>query len=173
MLYKFKDKSPILADNTFTAPGSKIIGNVELSEMSSVWYNAVIRADLAKIKIGKYSNVQESSTIHVEENKEVEIGDYVTIGHNVVVHACKIGDNSLIGMNATILTGAKIGAGSIIGAGAVVPENAEIPPGSIAVGIPAKVISKNDEDKIEYLKEHAKHYAKLALEHQEIEAIQK
>ncbi|RCW58287.1 MULTISPECIES: gamma carbonic anhydrase family protein [Halanaerobium] len=169
MLYKFKNYSPKVAENTFIAPGSKIIGNVELSEHSSVWYNSVVRADLARIKIGKFSNVQENSTIHVEQNRGVEIGDYVTIGHNAVIHACKIADKSLIGMNTTILSGAKIGEGSIVGAGAVVPENAVIPPGSLVLGVPAKIVRSITKEKIIELKQHAIHYAELAAEQENSE----
>lgn len=169
MLYKFKDKSPELADDTFAAPGAHIIGDVVMKERSSVWYNAVVRGDLAGIKVGKYSNIQDSSTVHVEEKHNVEIGDYVTVGHNAIIHGCKIGDKSLIGMNTTILSGAKIGAGSIIGAGAVVPKNSEIPAGSLVVGVPAKVISELDEKKIEGIKKHAIHYAELASEHNEMQ----
>jgi len=171
MLYKLKKKSPAVAENVFIAPGSRVIGNVELSEHSSIWYNTVVRADLAKIKIGKYSNVQENSTLHVEQNQGVEIGDYVTIGHNAVIHACKIGNKSLVGMNATILTGAQIGEGSIVGAGAVVPENAEIPPGSLVLGVPAKIVRTITKEKIIELKQHAVHYAELAAEQKNIEEI--
>lgn len=162
MFYKFKNKSPKTAKTVFTAPGSKIIGEVEISEHSSIWHNTVIRADVSEIKIGKYSNVQDNSTIHVDKNKPVEINDYVTIGHNAVIHACKIGSKSLIGMNATILSGAEIGCGSIIGAGAVVAENTIIPPGSLVVGVPAKVINSVSKEKIRELKQHAVQYAELA-----------
>ncbi|MEC9490383.1 MAG: gamma carbonic anhydrase family protein [Halanaerobiales bacterium] len=171
MLYKFKKKSPTTAANTFIAPGSRVIGDVEIAEHSSIWYNTVVRADLAEIKIGKYSNIQENSTVHVEQNQGVEIGDYVTIGHNAVIHACKVGSKSLIGMNATILSGAWIGEGSIVGAGAVVPENAEIPPGSLVLGVPAKVIRSITKEKIIELKQHAAHYADLAARQEDIEEI--
>ncbi|MFP4021140.1 MAG: gamma carbonic anhydrase family protein [Halanaerobium sp.] len=172
MIYKFKNKRPKIEEKTFIAPGSRIIGNVEIAEHSSIWYNAVVRADLAKIKIGKYSNIQENSTVHVDQNQEVEIGDYVTVGHNAVIHACKIGSKSLIGMNATILSGAQIGEGSIIGAGAVVPENTVIPPGSLVLGIPAKVVRSITKEKIIELKQHAVHYAELAVEQKSIEKIE-
>lgn len=170
MLYEFNNKRPEIASNSFTAPGSKIIGNVKLAENSSIWYNTVLRGDLAKITIGKYSNIQENSTVHVEKNKSVKIGNYVTVGHNAVIHACEIDEKTLIGMNATILSGAKIGAGSIIGAGAVVPENAEIPAQSLVLGIPAKVIRNLTDAKVTELKNHAIHYADLAQE-QNLEKI--
>ncbi len=171
MLYKFKKWSPKVAENTFIAPGSRVIGDVEMAEHSSIWYNTVVRADLAMVKLGRYSNIQENSTVHVEHNQEVIIGDYVTIGHNAVIHACKIGNKSLIGMNATILSGAKIGEGSIVGAGAVVPENSVIPPNSLVLGVPAKVVRSITKEKVIELKQHAVHYAELAAEQREIEEI--
>jgi carbonic anhydrase/acetyltransferase-like protein (isoleucine patch superfamily) len=171
MLYKFKKWSPKVEVNTFIAPGSRVIGDVEMGEHSSIWYNTVVRADLAKVKLGKYSNIQENSTVHVEHNQEVIIGDYVTIGHNAVIHACKIGNKSLIGMNATILSGAQIGEGSIVGAGAVVPENSVIPPNSLVLGVPAKVVRSITKEKIIELKQHAVHYAELAAEQEDIEEI--
>ncbi len=171
MLYKFKKKSPIVAENTFIAPGSRVIGDVEMAEHSSIWYNTVVRGDMAKIKIGKYSSIQENSTVHVEQNKGVDIGDYVTIGHNAVIHACKIGNKSLIGMNATILSGAWIGEGSIVGAGAVVPENSKIPPNSLVLGVPAKVVRGITKEKIIELKQHAIHYADHAEDQKKIEEI--
>lgn len=171
MLYKFKKKNPKIEENTFIAPGSRVIGDVEIAEHGSIWYNTVVRADLAKIKLGKYSNVQENSTVHVKQNLGVEIGDYVTIGHNAVIHACKIDSKSLIGMNATILSGAHIGEGSIVGAGAVVPENSEIPPGSLVLGVPAKVVRSITKEKIIELKQHAIHYADLAGDQKNIEEI--
>ena len=171
MLYKFKDKSPKLGQKAFTAPGSKIIGNVEIGDFSSIWYNTVVRGDLSKIKIGDYSNIQENSTVHVEQNQTVKIGNYVTIGHNSVIHACKIGDNSLIGMNSTILSGAEIGAGSIIGAGAVVPEDMKVPPASLVVGVPGKIVRSITKEKIIELKQHAIYYANLAQDQKKVEEI--
>lgn len=171
MLYKFKKKSPKIAESTFIAPGSKIIGDVEIAEHSSIWYNTVLRGDIKKIKVGKFSNIQENSTVHVEHNLGVDIGDYVTIGHNAVIHACKIGNNSLIGMNATILSGSEIGKGTIVGAGAVVPENSVIPPGSLVLGIPAKVVRSITKEKIIELKQHALQYADLAAEQKNIEKV--
>lgn len=171
MIYNFKDKNPKIEQNTFIAPGANVIGEVKMGQHSNIWYNTVVRADMAEITIGKYSNIQDNSTVHVDKNQKVEIGDYVTVGHNAVIHACQIGDKSLIGMNATILSGAKIGAGSIIGAGALVPENAEIKPGSLVLGVPAKVVRELDQEKIAGLKEHALHYAELAAEQANIKEI--
>ena len=171
MQYKFKNKIPKIDETTFIAPGSKIIGDVIIAEQSSIWFNSVVRADLAKIEIGKYSNIQENSTVHVEQNQGVKIGNYVTIGHNAVIHACKIDNNTLIGMNATILSGAQIGKGSIVGAGAVVPENAEIPPGSLVLGVPAKIVRSITKEKIIELKQHAIHYAELAADQSQFKEI--
>lgn len=171
MFYKFKNKNPKTAENIFAAPGSKIIGDVEIAEHSSIWYNTVLRGDINNIKIGKYSNIQDNSTVHVDENKGVEIGDYVTIGHNAVIHACKIGNKSLIGMNATILSGVEIGEGSLIGAGALIPEKTKIPAGSLVLGVPAEIVRDITKEKILELKNHALHYAKLAAEQDEIKKV--
>ncbi len=171
MLYNFKNKSPKLGEKTFIAPGSQIIGDVEIAAHSSIWYNTVIRGDMAKIKIGEYTNIQDNSTVHGKQNKGVEIGRYVTIGHNAVIHACKIEDKCLVGMNATILSGAEIGEGTIIGAGAVVPENSKIPPESLVLGIPAKVVRSITKEKVIELKQHAIHYSELAANQNSIEKI--
>lgn len=121
-------------------PGAKVIGDVKIGKKSSVWYNAVIRGDLAPIKIGSYSNIQDNCVIHVTDKHGVKIGDYVSVGHGAILHGCKIKDNVLIGMNATVLNAAVINENSIVGAGAVVTENKEFPPGSLILGVPAKVV---------------------------------
>ncbi|MGM0603739.1 MAG: gamma carbonic anhydrase family protein [Bacillota bacterium] len=171
MLYKFKAKSPKLKKDVFTAPGSKIIGDVELGEKSSIWYNTTIRADGFPIKIGSYTNIQDNSVVHIDEGLGTEIGSHVTVGHNAVIHACTVGDNCLIGMGATILSGAKIGKNSIIGAGALIPENKEIPEGSLVVGLPGKFIRKLSDEEIEGIYKHAEEYAGFAAEHMHIEAV--
>lgn len=153
-------KQPVADKSAFIANSSDIIGEVYLAQNSSVWFNAVVRADLAPVSIGKYANVQDNATIHVDPNVPCIIGDYVTIGHNAVVHSAIIGDATLIGMNATILSGAKIGKGCIIGAGALVTENAQIPDNSVVVGVPAKVIKTVDNQKANT--EHAIGYSQLA-----------
>lgn len=171
MLYKFKNHKPIIDSNVFLAPGSKIIGNVNIKSGSSIWYNAVLRGDIAEISIGKNSNVQENSSLHVDHDAPLNIGDNVTIGHGVVLHGCTIKDNCLIGMGATILNNAVIGENSIIGAGALIPEGKEIPAGSLVVGVPGKVIRELSEENRENLIAHAEEYVKLAEEYQSAELV--
>jgi carbonic anhydrase/acetyltransferase-like protein (isoleucine patch superfamily) len=148
----------MIASNVKIFPGAQVMGDVEINEKSSIWYNAVVRGDIGSIKIGKYSNIQDNCVVH----SPTVIGDYVTVGHAAVVHACQIEDNCLIGMNSTILDGAKIGANSIVGAGAVVTQGKEFPEGSLIMGIPAKAVRELGEDEIENLKKHAVRYAELA-----------
>lgn len=148
MLIEFEGILPKLHDKTFVAEGVKVIGDVTLKEYSSLWFNTVARGDVNRITVGRYSNIQDNSVIHVAGEHETIIGDFVTIGHNATIHGCTIEDNCLIGMSATILNGAKIGEGSIIAAGALVMENMVIPKGSLVVGVPARIIrNTTDEEK--------------------------
>ncbi len=141
--------------------GAKIIGDVNISRNSSVFYNAVLRADRKKIIIGNFSNVQDNCIIHAE-HKDVIIGNYVSIGHGAIIHGCKISDNCIIGMGAIIMEGAEIKENCIIGAGAIVTESKIIPEKSLVYGIPAKVIRESTKDEIEYIKQNALTYAELA-----------
>jgi carbonic anhydrase/acetyltransferase-like protein (isoleucine patch superfamily) len=131
---------PIMPQSVFVAPGAHIIGAVKLGEECSVWYGAVIRADINSIRLGAQTNIQDGCVLHVADAYACEIGERVTLGHRAIAHACKIEDEVLVGMNATILDGAVLGARSVIAAGAVVPKGMMIPPGSLVMGMPARVI---------------------------------
>ena len=146
----------------FIADGAKVVGNVEISENCSVWFNAVIRADSDRVKIGENSNVQDNAVIHTSEGFGVQIGDNVTIGHGAIVHGCTIEDNVMIGMGAIVLNGAKIGKNSIIGAGTLVTQGKIIPAGSLAFGNPAKVVRQLTEEEISSISRNAKSYVKEA-----------
>lgn len=165
MLYKYKNIKPEVDETSFIAPGAKLIGNVELKENTSIWYNTVLRSDLNKTTLGKGTNIQENSALHVDTDEPLNIGDYVTVGHNATIHGCTIKDNCLIGMGAIILNGAVINKNSIVAAGSLVTENAEFPPGSLIMGTPAKVIRDLTKDEIEEIQESADHYISLAKEH--------
>ena len=132
-------RRPSIADDAFVAHGARIVGDVVLSEGTSVWYNAVLRADSARIEVGADSNIQVNVSVHVDAEHPVVIGRSVSIGHNAVVHGCRIGDGSLIGMGAVVLSGAVIGAGCLVAGGAVVLAGTEVPDGSLVAGVPAKV----------------------------------
>lgn len=142
MTIEFEGVKPTLDEKTFLAEGAKVIGAVEIKEFGSVWFNSVVRGDVNRIEIGRYSNIQDNSVIHVADDYPTIIGDYVTVGHNCIIHGATVEDHCLIGMGAVLLTGAVIGRGSIVAAGAVVRERQIIPPNSLVVGLPGKVIKQ-------------------------------
>lgn len=140
-LYPYLDLHPSIAESVFLAPGVKIIGDVEIGEDSSVWYNSVIRGDVHYIKIGKLTNIQDCCMLHVTNDKfPLNIGDKVTIGHSVSLHGCTINDLCLIGIGATILDGAIVEEKSIVAAGALVRQNFVVPTGMLVAGVPARVL---------------------------------
>ena len=153
------DKSVFLAD------GVKIIGDVEMENGSSVWFNAVIRADSNKVKIGENSNVQDNVVIHTSKDFGVSIGDNVTIGHGAIIHGCTIKNNVMIGMGAIILDGAVIEEDSIIGAGALVTQGKVVPKGSLAFGNPVKIVRQLTDKEVESIKENAISYVNKANEY--------
>ncbi|WP_026575032.1 gamma carbonic anhydrase family protein [Bacillus sp. UNC438CL73TsuS30] len=160
MLYKYKGKYPDVHSSSYIAPGAQLIGNIELSEDTSVWFNAVLRGDNEKIAIGKGSNVQDGAIVHVDPGYPVHVGENVTIGHNVVLHGCTVKDRALIGMGATILNGAIIGEGALVAAGALIPEGKVVEPGVLVAGVPAKVIRTLTPEQIEQSKKGALHYVR-------------
>ena len=151
-----------IAKSVFLAHGAQIIGNVEIGENSSVWYNAVLRGDSNTIRIGKNTNVQDNAVLHVNLKQELTIGDDVTIGHGAIVHGHKIGNNMLIGMGAIILDGVEIGDNCIIGACTLITQNKVIPAGSMVYGSPAKVIRPLTTEEIASIGESAKHYCEAS-----------
>jgi len=138
----FLRKAPRLGRQVYVAKGAVVVGDVTLGACSSVWYNAVVRGDINRIIVGRGSNIQDNAVLHLADEYPCLLGNYVTIGHSAVVHACTVGDEVLVGMGAVILDGALIGAQSIIGAQALVTQGTEIPPGSLVLGSPAKVVRK-------------------------------
>lgn len=155
---EYLGKKPRISERAFIHPTAYVIGDVEVGELSSLWHYVVVRADNDSIVIGKGSNIQENSTIHTDSGIKVEIGDYVSVGHNAVIHGAKISSNVIIGMGAILLNGSKIGEYSIVGAGAVVTQNTEIPPYSLALGVPAKVVRKLKEEEIKMIEHNALEY---------------
>lgn len=140
MIMEFEGIKPILAHKTFIAEGARVIGAVTMKEFSSLWFNTVARGDVNRIEIGRYTNVQDNSVVHVADEYPTIIGDYVTIGHSAIIHGCTIEEHCLIGMGAVVLNGAVVGKGSIVAAGAVVKEKQIIPPHSLVVGVPGKIV---------------------------------
>jgi carbonic anhydrase/acetyltransferase-like protein (isoleucine patch superfamily) len=144
-IYELDGRVPQLGTGAWVADSAQLIGGVELGENASVWFGAVLRGDNETLRIGRNSNVQDMSVLHSDMGKPLTIGDNVTIGHQVMLHGCTIGDNSLIGMQAVVLNGAKIGRNCLVGAGSVVTEGKEFPDNSLIVGSPAKVVRTLDD----------------------------
>lgn len=162
MIYGLGKLQPNIADSAYIAPGAHVVGNAELRENSSVWFNAVVRADMDKIVIGARSNIQDGSVLHTDAGIPLTIGEGVTVGHKVMLHGCEIGDYSLIGINAVVLNGAKIGKYCIIGANALITENMDIPDFSLVIGSPGKIIKTLDESVVPKLEASASHYCSNA-----------
>lgn len=169
MIKSFKGITPKINSKAYIAENATIIGNVSILEDSSIWFGAVLRGDVDYISIGKGSNIQENSVLHVDRNSPVNIGNNVTIGHNAIIHGCTIGNNTLIGMGAIILNGVKIGENTLVGAGTLVTQNKVIPSGVLVVGNPGKVIRNLSEDEILSLKESAKNYVIESREYKNME----
>ena len=164
MIYKFKDKTPDIDKAAFVADSADIIGEVTLGEDSTIWFNSVLRGDIAPVIVGKGTNIQEGSVLHVEHNVPCIIGDNVTIGHGAIVHGTKIGSRSLVGMGAIILSNSEIGEESVVGAGALVTEGKIFPPRSLIVGSPARKIRELTDSDIERIKNGVEEYIKLGKE---------
>ena len=153
---------PRIHPSCYIEPSAILIGEIEIGEDTSVWHNAVMRADINKITVGKRCNVQDGCLVHASKNYETRVGDQVLLGHGAVVHGCDISDNVLLGIRAVVLDGAKIGPWSIIGAGSVVTENSSFPERSLAVGIPAKVVKTLEERHLKRIEMGVREYMKLA-----------
>ena len=169
LLDTFLRMKPRLGRRVYIARGAVVLGDVTLGDHSSVWYNAVVRVDINRIVVGRGTNIQDNSVLHLAEKYPCLLGEYVTVGHSVVLHGCTVGDECLIGMGAVILDGAVIGAQSIIGAKALVTQGVEIPPGSLVLGAPAKVARKLSGEERAKLKLWAEHYVENAAKPQTLE----
>lgn len=155
-------RTPKFGAGVFVASGAVVIGDVELGDRSSVWYNAVLRGDINRILVGRCTNIQDGAILHLAEELPCVVGDYVTIGHAAVVHACTVGDETLIGMGAAILDGAVIGRRCLVGARALVTQNTEIPDGSLVLGCPARVVRPLTEPEQVSLRISAERYVETA-----------
>ena len=167
-LFPYLNTFPKLGKNVFLASGVKVIGDVEIGDDSSIWYNSVVRGDVHYIKIGKGTNIQDLSMLHVTNGKfPLNIGDNVTIGHSVTLHGCTLMNLCLIGMGAIVLDGATIEENSMVAAGAVVRQDFIVPSGKLVAGVPAKIIRELTQDEINEFKKSAeryKEYTKLTLQ---------
>jgi len=156
---------PRIHPTVFVAPTAIVVGDVTLAEESSVWFGAVLRGDADSITIGRRTNVQDGCIVHADAGQPAVIGAGVTLGHGAIVHGCRIADNVLIGIRATVLNGAQIGENSLIGAGAVVTPGTVVPPGSLVLGLPAKVIRPLMPGEIQSIRDSAARYVENARRH--------
>lgn len=159
MIRSYKGISPRIADTAFVEQSAQIIGDVEIGAHSSVWFNCVLRGDCYRIRIGKSTNIQDGTVIHVtQERFATIIGDFVTVGHSVVLHGCTIEDRCLIGIGAIVLDNVTIGEESFIAAGSLVTPGTVIPPRSMVMGTPAKVRRQVTDEEVARINEHWRHY---------------
>jgi len=160
---RFRDTAPVIAPDVFLAENASVIGDVVIGAGSSIWYGTVVRGDVMPIRIGGATSIQDNSVIHVTGGfAGTTVGDRVTVGHNVILHACVIEDDCIIGMGSIILDGARVRRGSIVGAGALVTPGTDIPDGSLVVGSPARVKRTITDDERAWITSSAQHYVALA-----------
>ncbi len=166
MLRSYKGRSPAVDPTAYVDESAQVIGDVAIGEASSVWMNVVIRGDVHRIRIGRRSNVQDGTIVHVMRGTHAAtIGDEVTIGHGVIVHGCTLGDRILVGMGAILLNGVEVGEDSIVAAGTLLPENARIPPRSLVMGSPGKVRRALNEDDVASIRDYAERYVGYRLDY--------
>jgi carbonic anhydrase/acetyltransferase-like protein (isoleucine patch superfamily) len=158
MILALGGRSPRIAASAYVAPSADVIGSVEIGENSSVWFQCVLRGDIEPIRIGASTNIQDGSILHTAKGAPLYLGDGVSVGHRVVLHGCTIANHSLIGMGAVLLNNVRVGEGSIVAAGALVAENTEIPPGSLFMGVPAKLRRPVTAEETEYIRTRASNY---------------
>jgi carbonic anhydrase/acetyltransferase-like protein (isoleucine patch superfamily) len=139
--------APRIAPDVFLAPGAVVVGDVEIGPGSSVWFNAVLRGDIAPIRLGARTNVQDGAVLHLDRDAPCILGDDVTVGHRAIVHGATVGNGVIVGMGSIVLSRARIGDGVIVAAGAVVPEGFEVPAGALVAGVPATVKRIMDEER--------------------------
>lgn len=164
-LLPYQDRRPTIAADVFIAEGAMIIGDVTLGPGSSVWYNAVLRGDIAPIRVGRGTNIQDGAVLHVDEGVPCTLGNNVVVGHGAVVHSATVGDGAMVAMHATLLSGSVVGAESIVGANALVVEAKEFPPRSLIVGVPGKRIREVTDEQAQDVLNNAQRYAGYARAH--------
>jgi carbonic anhydrase/acetyltransferase-like protein (isoleucine patch superfamily) len=165
-VYELDQISPTIAESAYVADSAQVMGDVHLGAHASVWFGVVIRGDTERITVGEGSNIQDGSVLHADFGVPLTIGNYVTVGHKVMLHGCTIGDETLVGIGAVILNKAKIGKNCLVGAGSLVTEGKEFPDGSVIMGSPAKVVRSLSPEQIQGLRMTALHYIDNAKRYQ-------
>lgn len=165
MIMAYNGVNPRIAPTAFIAQGVQLVGDVTIHEEASIWFNTVLRGDLAPIIIGRKSNIQDGSIGHVNDRQPLIVEDEVSVGHGAIIHGCHIGKGTLIGMGAIVLNGAEIGEYALLGAGSLVTENKKIPPFTLAMGSPAKVVRELTEADLERMRRTADGYVTRGREY--------
>ncbi|PKL27903.1 MAG: gamma carbonic anhydrase family protein [Spirochaetae bacterium HGW-Spirochaetae-2] len=165
MIVPYRDHQPDIEQAAYIAPSADIVGNVVLGAECTIWFNATVRGDMARITIGGGTNIQDNAVVHVNDGMPTVIGEAVTVGHGAIIHACTIGNRCLVGMGAIILDEAVIGEECLVAAGALVPPRKQFPPRSLIVGSPAKVARSLTDREVTDLQENARHYVQYGKEY--------
>lgn len=155
----------MIHDSAFIAPGALVMGDVQLGPESSVWYGAVVRGDMAPIRVGARTNLQDGVIVHVDEGVPCTVGERVGVGHRAILHGCTVEDDCLVGMGAILLNGVVLGRGSVVAAGAVLREGMRVPPGSLVMGVPGRVVRPVDEALARRIEFTWRHYVDQAKRH--------
>lgn len=164
-IYELDGVAPEVAASAWVADSAEVMGNVQLAEDASIWFGAVLRGDCESISIGEGSNIQDASVLHADAGVPLTLGENVSVGHQVMLHGCTVGDGSLIGIGAVVLNHAKIGKNCLVGAGALVTEGKEFPDGSMILGSPAKAVKQLSPEQIAGLQHIAAHYVENAQQY--------
>ncbi len=168
MIYEFGGIKPKIHPSAFVVPSADVIGDVTIGENSSIWFNVTVRGDVNTIRIGKNTNIQDNSCLHVTHKfASLTLGDGITVGHSVTLHGCIVKNGALIGMGAVVLDNAEIGEEAFVAAGAVVTPNTKIPPRSLVVGSPAKVKRELKEEELQFMRRNAQHYIDTFMQYRD------
>ncbi|MEO7386947.1 MAG: gamma carbonic anhydrase family protein [Gammaproteobacteria bacterium] len=158
MIYSLEGETPRFGRDVFVAPSATVVGDVDLGDDVSIWFGAVLRGDVERLTVGRWSNVQDNSVLHADPGSPLRVGERVTVGHSVILHGCEIGDGTLIGMGSTILNDARIGQNCLVGANALITEGKTFPDGQLIVGSPARAIRALTAEELARLAESAGRY---------------
>ncbi len=162
MILPFEGKTPVIGKDVFIAPTAVIVGDVVIGDRSSIWFGTILRADLAPIRVGAETNIQDNCTVHVDEGYPAIIGDRVSVGHNAVVHGCTVEDEALVGIGSRVLSGALVRTGSVVAANAVVREGQQVGPRELVAGAPAKVKRTLTDEELARFLHPVKNYLRIS-----------
>ncbi|MBN2540848.1 MAG: gamma carbonic anhydrase family protein [Bacilli bacterium] len=158
----YKNIKPIISKDAIILPSGVVVGEVTIEALASVWFNATVRGDMARITIGEGTNIQDNAVVHTDTNLPTHIGKYVTVGHSAIIHAATVGDHALIGMGSVILNKAVVGEYAMVAAGTLVPPGKVIPPRTLVMGNPMRIVRELTDQEIEANHHNAMVYIELS-----------